>query len=54
MDLKIKIEVIQLLFVEHDYMDTIVVQRTLKKMNMVFNIDLAKNGEEAIAFLKSN
>lgn len=45
-------KVINILLVEDDYLDTMDTQRTLKKMGILHKMDVAKNGEEAIAFLR--
>lgn len=46
-------KIINILLVEDDHLDTMDIQRTLDKMNMVYKLGLAKNGEEAIALLNS-
>ncbi|MDB5190893.1 MAG: response regulator receiver protein [Segetibacter sp.] len=46
-------KVINILLVEDDELDTIDIKRSLDKMNILYKLHVAKNGEEAIALLKS-
>ena len=43
---------INILLVEDDQLDTIDIRRSLDKINLVYNLHVAKNGEEAIQLLK--
>ena len=47
-------KVINILLVEDDDLDVIDIQRTLGKMNIMHKATVAKNGEEAIDFLKEH
>jgi CheY-like chemotaxis protein len=44
-------KVIDILLVEDDQLDVIDIQRSLDKMNILYQLDVAKNGEEALEFL---
>lgn len=46
-------KIINLLLLEDDTLDTIDIQRTLDKMKILYRLDIAKNGEEAILYLKN-
>lgn len=46
-------KVITILLLEDDYLDIIDIQRTLDKMNFLYRLDVAKNGDEAIELLKA-
>jgi CheY-like chemotaxis protein len=46
-------KVIHILLVEDDHLDTIDIQRNLDKMSFVYKLQVARNGEEALALLKS-
>jgi CheY-like chemotaxis protein len=46
--------VINILLVEDDRLDQTEVQRTLVRKNIVHRLTIAKNGEEAMAFLKNS
>lgn len=46
-------KVINILLVEDDTLDVRDVQRTLDKMKILYKIEIAKNGEEALAFLNN-
>ena len=41
-----------ILLVEDDYLDVIDIRRSLDKLNVLYNLQIAKNGEEAIELLK--
>jgi CheY-like chemotaxis protein len=43
-----------ILLVEDDYLDVIDIRRSLDKMNVLYNLHIAKNGEEAIEMLNGN
>jgi CheY-like chemotaxis protein len=43
--------VINILMVEDDTLDVLDAKRTLDKMNILYKMEVAKNGEEALAFL---
>jgi CheY-like chemotaxis protein len=40
-----------ILLVEDDYLDVIDIRRSLDKINVLYNLQIAKNGEEAIEML---
>jgi CheY-like chemotaxis protein len=44
-------KVIEILLVEDDQLDVIDIQRSLDKMNILYQLDVAKNGEEALELL---
>ena len=44
-------KVIDILLVEDDQLDAMDIQRTLDKMSILYRLNLAKNGEEAIEIL---
>ncbi len=46
-------KVINILLVEDDQLDVINIKRTLDKMNLLYQLHLAKNGEEAVELLGS-
>lgn len=41
-----------ILLVEDDYLDVIDIRRSLDKLKVLYNLQIAKNGEEAIEMLK--
>lgn len=43
--------VTNILLVEDDYLDVIDIRRSLDKMNVLYNLHIAKNGEEAVDIL---
>ena len=45
-------KVVDILMVEDDTLDIIDIQRTLDKMKIIYKLQIAKNGEEAIEVLK--
>jgi CheY-like chemotaxis protein len=45
-------KVINILLVEDDPLDILDIQRTMGKMNILHRMHIAKNGEEAMAFLE--
>ena len=47
-------KVINILLVEDDQLDVLDIQRNLQKLNILYKLHLAKNGEEAIELLKEN
>ena len=46
-------KVISILLVEDDQLDAIDIQRSLNKLNILYKLAVAKNGEDAIQFLES-
>jgi CheY-like chemotaxis protein len=46
-------KVINILLVEDDHLDTIDIKRTLDKMNLVYKLQVARNGEEGIEMLEA-
>ena len=46
-------KIIKILLVEDDNLDTMDIRRTLDKMNIQYNLQWAKNGEEALAQLSA-
>ena len=46
-----KVNVINILLVEDDTLDVMDARRTLDRMDILYKMQVAKNGEEAIAFL---
>jgi CheY-like chemotaxis protein len=46
-------KVINILLVEDDMLDAIDIRRTLGKMNILYHLTIARNGEEALAYLNS-
>jgi len=47
-----KVKVINILLVEDDTLDVMDAKRTLDRMNILYKMHVAKNGEEALAYLK--
>jgi CheY-like chemotaxis protein len=47
-------KLINILLVEDDQLDTIDIRRSLDKLNLMYNLQIAKNGEEAIDMLNGN
>ncbi|HEY0668570.1 MAG TPA: response regulator [Sphingobacteriaceae bacterium] len=45
-------KIIQILLVEDDQLDIIDIKRTLDKMNILYNMQIATNGEEAVEKLE--
>ena len=46
-----KVNVINILLVEDDTLDVMDARRTLDRMNILYKMHVAKNGEEALAYL---
>jgi CheY-like chemotaxis protein len=46
-------KVIRILLVEDDQLDVIDIRRTLEKMKIIYQLQVAKNGEEAVSMLES-
>jgi CheY-like chemotaxis protein len=46
-------KLINILLVEDDQLDTIDIKRSLDKLNLLYNLEVAKNGEEAIDILSN-
>ncbi len=46
-------KVVNILLVEDDQLDAIDIRRSLDKMKVLYNLHIAKNGEEALEFLNS-
>ncbi|WP_018615406.1 response regulator [Segetibacter koreensis] len=46
-------KVINILLVEDDHLDALDIKRTLDKMKVIYKLEIAKNGEEAIKLLES-
>ena len=46
-------KVINILLVEDDSLDAIDIQRTLDRLGIIYKMVICKNGEEALAFLRS-
>jgi CheY-like chemotaxis protein len=46
-------KLINILLVEDDVLDAIDIRRTLDKMNILYHLDIARNGEEALALLNN-
>lgn len=46
-------KLINILLVEDDQLDTIDVKRSLDKINLVYQMEIARNGEEALAMLNN-
>ena len=46
-------KLIKILLVEDDQLDVIDIRRTLEKMKIVYQLQVAKNGEEAVSMLES-
>jgi CheY-like chemotaxis protein len=44
-------KIANILLVEDDYLDTMIVERTLRKMNVVHKLYIARNGQEALNML---
>lgn len=47
-----KVKVINILLVEDDTLDVMDAKRTLDRMNILYKMHVAKNGEEALVYLK--
>jgi CheY-like chemotaxis protein len=47
-------KVIQVLLVDDDQLDALDIRRTLDKLNLVYKLIVAKNGEEGVEVLKRN
>ena len=47
-----KVNVINILLVEDDTLDVMDARRTLDRMNILYRMHVARNGEEALAFLR--
>lgn len=47
-----KVNVINILLVEDDTLDVMDARRTLDRMDILYKMQVAKNGEEALAYLK--
>jgi CheY-like chemotaxis protein len=47
-------KVINILLVEDDQLDVVDIQRNLQKLNILYLLHVAKNGEEAVVYLKEN
>lgn len=47
-----KVNVINILLVEDDTLDVMDARRTLDRMNILYKMQVARNGEEALAFLR--
>lgn len=47
-------KVIHILLVEDDHLDTIDIKRNLDKLNLVYDLRTAKNGEEALETLRGD
>lgn len=45
-------KLINILLIEDDYLDAIDIQRTLDKMSILYQLHIARNGEEAIEMLE--
>jgi CheY-like chemotaxis protein len=45
--------VVNILMIEDDTLDVLDAKRTLDKMNVLYRMDVAKNGEEALTLLES-
>ncbi|QHT70481.1 response regulator [Rhodocytophaga rosea] len=45
-------KIANILLVEDDYLDTMIVERTLRKMNVVHKLYIARNGQEALNMLR--
>lgn len=45
-------KVVHILLLEDDSLDIIDIQRTLNKMNMLYRLQVAKNGEDGLALLQ--
>jgi CheY-like chemotaxis protein len=46
--------VIKILLVEDDQLDVIDIRRTLEKMKIIYHLQVARNGEEAVSLLESS
>jgi CheY-like chemotaxis protein len=46
-------KVISILLVEDDQLDAMDIQRSLDKLNILYKLAIAKNGEDAVQFLES-
>jgi CheY-like chemotaxis protein len=46
-------KIIKILLVEDDQLDVIDIRRTLEKMKIIYHLQVAKNGEEAVEILES-
>lgn len=47
-------KLINILLVEDDLLDAIDIRRTLDKMNIIYHLDIARNGEEALEYLNDD
>jgi CheY-like chemotaxis protein len=47
-------KVVNILLVEDDYLDTMIVERNLRKMNVIHKLFIARNGQEALDMLRGN
>lgn len=45
-------KLINILLIEDDLLDAIDIRRTLDKMNILYHLDIARNGEEALEYLQ--
>jgi CheY-like chemotaxis protein len=45
-------KIANILLVEDDYLDTMIVERTLRKMNVIHRLFIARNGQEALDMLR--
>src|SRR5687768_9628171 len=45
-------KIANILLVEDDYLDTMIVERTLRKMNVIHKLFIARNGQEALDMLR--
>src|SRR5687767_5585416 len=48
-----KVNVINILLVEDDTLDVMDARRTLDRMDILYKMQVAKNGEEALAYLQA-
>lgn len=46
-------KLINILLVEDDLLDAIDIRRTLDKMNILYHLEIARNGEEALDYLQN-
>lgn len=47
-------KVANILLVEDDYLDSMIVERNLRKMNVIHKLFVARNGQEALDMLRGN
>jgi CheY-like chemotaxis protein len=47
-------KLINILLIEDDLLDAIDIRRTLDKMNILYHLEIARNGEEALAYLQNS